>query len=173
MLFRSHNFVGVKIKANNIANALTATFSVDAACTLTTNPAGVPNCSVPLCDMVSLVVTPGACNDNNTPLNAADDYYVGNVTVNFSNKPASGNLVLSGSALHALNAVTIVAAASTNSATSHTFVGVIIKANGSVNPITATFSADAACTLTADAGSVPSCSVPPALCCPQVILGAP
>jgi hypothetical protein len=169
----THNFVGVRLKADNNANALTATFSADPVCTMTVNSPTVPNCSVPLCDMVSLDVTPGACNDNGTPANSADDYYVANVIVVFANMPSSGNLLLSGAALHSSNSVSSVAAASTNSSTTHTFVGVRIKANGSVNPITATFSADPACTLTNNASSVPSCSVPPSQCCPQVILAAP
>lgn len=41
------------------------------------------------------------CNNNGTPTDATDDYYLATVTVTYNNPPATGNLVLSGSALAA------------------------------------------------------------------------
>jgi succinate dehydrogenase/fumarate reductase cytochrome b subunit len=169
----SHTFAGVRLKANGVVNTITSTFSADAACTLTVDAPNVPNCSTPPCDITDLVVTPGACNDNGTPENEADDYFTANVSVTFSNKPASGNLVLSGVALHSSNSVSTVVVGSTTSATTHNFVGVKLKANGVANAITATFSADPACTMTVNTSVVPECSTPPVECCPQIILGAP
>lgn len=168
----SHTFTGVRLKANGVANAITATFSADAACTLSVNAPSVNECSTPDCDITNLVVTPGACNDNGTPADAADDYYTASVAVTFSNKPASGNLVLSGVALHSSNSVTTVAVGSTTSATTHTYAGVRLKADGVANAITATFSADPACTMTINANAIPSCSTPVG-CCPQLIIDVP
>lgn len=173
----SHTFTGVRMKANGAANALTATFSADTACTMTVNAPTVAACSTPppecLITTVVASLAGGACNDNGTPEDSADDYYLGSVTVNFSNKPATGNLVLSGAALHSTNSLDTVAVGSTTTATSHTFAGVRLKANGAANALTATFSADTDCTMTVNAETVPSCSVPPVECCPQIILGAP
>lgn len=127
------------------------------------------------CDItaVDVTVAGGACNDNGTPDIDTDDYYTASVTVTFSDKPATGNLVLSGVALHSSNTVTTVATTATTSATSHTFTGVRLKANGVANNITATFSVDPACTMTSPANVLPPCSTPNSGCCPQIIIDAP
>lgn len=169
----THTFAGVRLKANGSLQAITATFSSDPACTHTEDAPSVNSCSTPDCALTDLVVTPGACNDNGTPNNTTDDYYTASVTATFTNKPATGDLVLSGVALHSSNAVSTVQVGSTTSATSHTFVGVRLKANGVANAITATFSADPICTRTVNAASVPTCSTPVAGCCPQLIIDVP
>lgn len=125
------------------------------------------------CDITAIDITPGACVDNATPSDSADDYYSATVTVTFANPPASGNLVLSGAALHSSNSVTSVAVASTTTPTSHTFTGVRLKANGAISNIVATFSADVNCTMNVSTPSVPSCSTPPVECCPEIILSVP
>ena len=161
----THVFTGVRLKANNTANALTATFSADTACTFTENTAAVPPCSVPPCAITDLAMTGGAatCNDNGTPAVTSDDYFTSNVTVTFANKPATGNLVLSGVALHSSNTVTTVAVGSTTSATTHVFTGVRLKANNTANALTATFSADTACTFTENTTAVAPCSACPTI----------
>lgn len=127
------------------------------------------------CDITQVDVTAvgGSCNDNGTPDIDTDDYYTASVTVTFSDKPATGDLVLSGVALHASNTVTTVATTATTSATSHTFSGVRLKANGVANNITATFSADPACTMTSPADVIPPCSTPNSGCCPEIIIDVP
>lgn len=94
---------------------------------------------VPACAITSINVTPGACNDNGTPNNATDDYYTASVTVNYTNPPSIGDLVLSGPALHSTNSVTTVAVGSLNSSTSHTFTGVRLVANNAAPSLTAKF----------------------------------
>ncbi|MFN7117211.1 MAG: Ig-like domain repeat protein [Saprospiraceae bacterium] len=94
-----------------------------------------------------------ACNSQNTH-NSSDDTFTANVTVTFSNAPASGNLVLSG------DGSASVAVSNLNSSTSHTFTGVTMNADGTAIALTAAFSADNTCTFTNNnAGTAPnSCS---------------
>lgn len=44
---------------------------------------------------VVTVANVSACNNNGTPANASDDYFTADVTVNYTNRPNTGNLVLS------------------------------------------------------------------------------
>lgn len=122
---------------------------------------------------VDVSLNAGSCNDNGTPADTTDDYYTASVSVTFADKPATGTLVLSGVALHSSNTVTSVAVGSTTSATTHTFSGVRLKANGVANNITAAFSDDVTCTLTVPADLVPPCSTTGGGCCPQIILDVP
>ena len=119
----------------------------------------------PPCAITDITMTGGAgtCDDNGTPLVTTDDWFLSAVTVTFSDAPATGNLVLSGAALHSSNTVTTVAVGSTTSSTSHTFVGVKLKANNTANALTATFDADSACTLTENTAAVPPCSACPTI----------
>jgi Putative Ig domain len=120
-----------------------------------------------VCSITDLAFTGGAgtCNDNGTPAITTDDYFLSDVTVTFANKPATGNLVLTGVAVHGTNTVDTVAVASTTSSTSHTFVGVRLKANNTANALIATFSADIACTYTENTAAVAPCSNPS---CPSI-----
>ena len=154
----SHTFVGVTMSADGIAISLTAAFSDDAACTFTEANAGTaPDaCSVPDCiiDAISLSNI-SACDDNGTA-DPSDDTFTADVLVSFANAPATGSLDLSG------DGTETVAVGALNSATSHTFVGVTMSADGIAISLTAAFSDDAACTFTEDnAGTAPdACSVP-------------
>ena len=88
-----------------------------------------------------------------TPGNAGDDFYLAAVTVGFASPPATGSLALTG------DASASVPVGSLDSATSHTFSGVVLPADGAAKSITATFSADPACTLTNPAiAAVNACS---------------
>ena len=152
-----HTFTGVVMSADGGPISLTATFSADPACTLSNANAGTApaSCSVtPVCAVSGISVSNiSPCNDNGTPANAADDTFTANVTVTFANKPASGTLNLSGSG-------TASVAVGSIGATSHTFVGVVMPANGLPISLSATFSANPTCTLTnSNAGTAPaSCS---------------
>jgi SdrD B-like domain/Putative Ig domain len=108
----------------------------------------------------------GLCNDNGTPSSGTDDFILSEVTVTFANKPATGNLVISGAALHASNTVTTIAVGSTSSASTHVFSGVKLKANAMTNAMTATFSADTVCTYTENTSAVSSCSA--TVACPSI-----
>ena len=119
-----------------------------------------PACAI---TVVSMTGGAGTCDDNGTPLVTTDDWFLSDVTVTFSDAPATGNLVLSGAALHSSNTVTTVAVGSTTSSTSHTFVGVKLKANNTANALTATFDVDTACTLTQNTAAVPPCSTCPTI----------
>ena len=104
-------------------------------------------------------VNASVCNDNGTPTNSADDYFTVDVIVNYSNKPATGTLNLSGGA-------TASVAVGSIGASTYTFTGVTFPANGIAASITASFSASGTCTLTNSSGpAVSSCSTP--LCTPN------
>lgn len=129
--------------------------------------------SVALCN-ISAVTASGAagCNNNGTPTNPADDYFTADITVTFAGKPGTGTLALSGAGIH--SGTNSVAVASTTTSTTHIFTGVKIKAIGSLQTITAAFSADAPCTFTNSAIPVLSgcgiaqgsttCATPTKLC---------
>ncbi|MFZ1497912.1 MAG: hypothetical protein WAS72_12695 [Saprospiraceae bacterium] len=155
----SHTFTGVRFSADGTSTNVTAAFSQVPTCFSSLVGPTVGNCSMPSCTITALTVVPGACNNNGTPADITDDYYTADVTVTYTTPPALGNLVLSGTGLHPTNAVTTVASPFT---TTSTFTGVRIRANGAVASLTATFSADAACTFTnPNIAAVTTCSVLP------------
>lgn len=152
----SHTFVGVQIPANGSAASITATFSANTLCTFTNaSIAAVNNCSTPIvCTISGIVVSGNTCNDNGTPSNSTDDYYTTNVTINYTNAPLTGNLVLTGDASASV-------AVSSIGATSYTFTGITLPADGTTSTLTAAFDANATCTFTnAAIAAVNSCSVP-------------
>ena len=95
------------------------------------------------------------CNDNGTPADDSDDFFTADITVTFGNVPSSGSLDLTG------DGTSSVAVGSLDSATSHTFTGVTMPADGTAIAITATFSDDMSCTFSeSDTGTAPvSCNV--------------
>ena len=162
---KSGNVTKIQIEhwANNNADPASTTKRTGLA-SIIVNQLAVAPVSAP-CAITDITMTGGAgtCNDNGTPLVTTDDWFLSAVTVTFSDAPATGNLVLSGAALHSSNTVTTVAVGSTTSSTSHTFVGVKLKANNTANALTATFDADSACTLTENTAAVPPCSACPTI----------
>ncbi len=111
----------------------------------------------PTCGISSITVANiSACNDNGTPLSTSDDFFTANVTVSYTGRPDSGQLVLSGSGSASV-------AASATGLSSYTFNNVVMPANGAAIVLTATFSQTPACTFTnLNAGTAPgSCSVIP------------
>ncbi|WP_299365991.1 hypothetical protein [Winogradskyella sp.] len=96
----------------------------------------------------------GACNDNGTASDASDDYYTADITITYSNAPASGTIDLTGTGVVG---GTTSAAVGTSP---QTIMGVQLAANGSDVEIIATFSADATCnyTETVVGSGVASCS---------------
>ncbi|NUQ26470.1 MAG: lamin tail domain-containing protein [Saprospiraceae bacterium] len=107
------------------------------------------------CAINSIGVAVGECNDNGTPLNASDDYALVSVVINYSNKPSTGILVLSGD----VNFSVPVSGIGSNS---FPVTNLQTPANGTPIQITATFDADPACTLTNNSMTAPPpCSVIP------------
>ncbi len=156
----SHTFVGVQFPADGGAIDLTATFSGDPACSFNEPNAGVAPgpCSVPPCDVSDITTTNlSACNDNGAGANPNDDFFTADVSVIFTNPPPTGTLDLTG------DGTASVAVGSLDTATTHTFLGVQMPADGGLITLTAGFSNDAPCTSTKFAGTAPvSCSVPSA-----------
>lgn len=122
--------------------------------------ASVLNVACPaVCAINSISVSNiSACNNQGTPT-TADDTYTANVTVNFAGAPTTGTLNLSGDA-------TASVPVSSLGATSYTFTGVTMSADGGAISLTAAFSAASGCSLTnSNAGTAPNaCSVTPPPC---------
>ena len=154
----SHTFTGVTMSADGAAIALSAAFSADPGCSLTNNNAGIAPtaCSVALpdCSISGIIVSNiSGCTDPDTPANSADDTFTADVTVNFNSPPSTGTLNLSGDGFASVPVGSL-------GAGTYTFSGLVMAANGGSISLTASFSADPACTFTNPfAGSAPpSCS---------------
>jgi hypothetical protein len=115
-----------------------------------------------------------ACNGQSTTC-VGDDTYTANVTVTYPSKPASGMLSLSGADLRSVPLPT--ANVSGIGATSHTFNGVVLRADGQAIELTATFSEGSCAFTNSNAGMAPTaCSSggtdtqPPTITCPANIV---
>lgn len=107
------------------------------------------------CSITDIAITnPGTCNDNGTPADSNDDYYLADIEVTYSNPPASGSIDLTGAGVVGGNISDIVGASV------QTISGVQLKADGNDVEITATFSADPTCNYTeiVTGSGVASCS---------------
>ncbi len=82
------------------------------------------------------------CNQNGTATDGSDDYFTADVTLTFANPPATGTLDLTGDVVG-----TYSIAVGSLGATSYTFTGVQLTADGTGIDLTATFSGDLLCTL--------------------------
>ncbi|AEE52990.1 T9SS type A sorting domain-containing protein [Haliscomenobacter hydrossis] len=115
----------------------------------------------PVCNISNLSFgNVGNCSDNGTGTDLSDDYFTADITVTYSEPVGSGTLDLTGDVLVGGGDLSVVVG-SLNSATSHTFTGVRLKADGTASAVTATFSANVSCTASVSNGpSVAPCSVP-------------
>ncbi|MBV7270391.1 Ig-like domain-containing protein, partial [Winogradskyella luteola] len=94
----------------------------------------LPSCNIS--DITESNIDP--CSDNGTPTIFTDDTFTADITVTFSNAPIAGTLDLTGDGT---------ASVSVSGLTSpYTFVDVVLPADGGAIDLTATFSADGACT---------------------------
>lgn len=93
------------------------------------------------------------CDNNGTNGDPSDDFFTADVTVTFQNATLTGTLDLTGDGTASISVAGLTSP--------HTFVGVVLPADGGAINLTATFSDDGACTLTeSNAGTAPdSCSV--------------
>ncbi|MDC8005776.1 VCBS domain-containing protein, partial [Aureisphaera galaxeae] len=107
---------------------------------------------------VACAITAIAAVSNND-CDPGTDTFTADVTVTFSGAPATGTLDLTG------DGTASVAVGSLDTATSHTFTGVTMVADGAAIDLTATFSDDVACTFnepnagTADPSCAASCGI--------------
>ncbi len=100
------------------------------------------------------IANPTACNNNGTPATPVDDYFEADVTVTYLNPPGVGTIELTGADV--VGGTTSAAVGSSP----QTITGVRLAADGADVAITATFSADGACTYseTIAGSAVASCS---------------
>lgn len=135
------------LTANGNAVNVTASFSAEPGCTLTTNSLfTAPASCAPVCNISGITAgTQTAC----VP---ASNTYTQQVTVTYSNQPASGQLTVNGQNF-----------AITSSPQTVTLTG--LTANGNSVSVTASFTADPGCTLTANdlftapASCAPVCNI--------------
>ncbi|BAO76682.1 T9SS C-terminal target domain-containing protein [Winogradskyella sp. PG-2] len=124
----------------NPTNGLVTETGVDY--TLGTNASVIDDLiSVCICDITSISSSNiDACNDNGTTSNIIDDTFTADITVVFTSKPGSGTLDLTGDGTASVSIIGLTSP--------HTFVDVVLPADGRIIDLTATFSADGACTFT-------------------------
>lgn len=97
----------------------------------------------PTCSITDIALSnSGSCNDNGTASDASDDYYTADVTVTYSNAPASGTIDLTGTGV--VGGTTSIAVGTSP----QTITNVQLAANGSDVEIIATFSAETTCNYT-------------------------
>lgn len=114
------------------------------------------SCSAPTCSITSAAIqNVSACNDNGTS-DPIDDFFTANVVINFTNPPATGNLQIEpgGDAIsaHSIAVGSLVG-------TSHTFVGVKFKADGTQTVVEVEFTIPVnQCTRTQAGPTVQPCS---------------
>ncbi|WP_347373210.1 T9SS type A sorting domain-containing protein [Aequorivita sp. Q41] len=106
-------------------------------------------CDPTACDISAIETSNiSPCNDNGTPGDGSDDYFTADVTVTFVNPPATGTLDLTGDGTASVSVAGLTSP--------HTFVGVVLPADGGAINITSTFSAEGACTMVeTNAGTAP------------------
>ena len=146
----SYTFTGVRFRANGAASTFTASFSANTACMLNVNnntivqpcSTSTGTCSVGLVYLIGVSL----CNNNGTPNNSTDDYYTATVRVNYTNKPATGTLNLSGAGI--LNSPQPSVAVSSLTNTYYNFIGVRFPANGTSSTFVVGFSDATGCSKT-------------------------
>ena len=115
--------------------------------------------SVLPCNISSVTLSnQGPCNNNCTPNDNTDDYFTTDITVNFTNPPATGTLRIEPGNPNVLDVVEIPVGSLVGN--SHTFTGVRLRSTGATYAIELEFSADNACVRTVSAPAVSSCSTP-------------
>ena len=105
------------------------------------------NCSVTNISVSNI----SACNSQNS-MDPLDDTFTADVTVTFTNEPATGSLDLAGDG-------TASVAVASLSGNTHTFTAVVMSADGTDINLTASFSADPVCNL-----NNPSAGIAPSSC---------
>lgn len=97
-------------------------------------------CDPTACDITDIQTSNiSPCNDNGTPGDGSDDFFTADVTVSFVNAPITGTLEITGDGTASVSV--------TGLTSPHTFVGVQMPSDGGAIDLTATFSAEGACTL--------------------------
>ena len=118
------------------------------------------NISITSCDISDLTnANSSSCNDNGTPSNPVDDYFTTDISVNYSNPPATGTL-----GLYKDNGLTLLTSIPVGSLTpiTHVFVGVQLPADGNNIPLVAKFSETPTCSFSKVITGISNCSNTPA-----------
>ena len=117
------------------------------------------NISITSCDISSIAHNnTSTCNDNSTPSNPIDDYFTTDISVSYSNPPATGTLDL-----YKDNGLTLLVSVPVGSLTpvTHIFTGVQLPANGNNVQLVAKFSATPTCSSSYEITGIANCSNAP------------
>jgi hypothetical protein len=152
----SHVFTGVRLRTTGAAFAVKVEFSADIFCSKSPTAPAVNSCSADCAISTASFSNVSSCNNNGTPANPADDYYTADLTVNFSNAPATGTLRIEPANPNVLDVVEIAVGSLVGN--SHVFTGVRLRTTGAIFAVEVEFSADNACVKTIVAPAVSSCS---------------
>jgi hypothetical protein len=133
-----YTFTGVRFKADNTPTFVEIEFSAEpTTCVLTKVGPTVASCSAGVCNVSDVaLVNVGSCNNNGTPINGSDDYFTADVLVNYSVKPNTGTLSLSGDNIGGVTSIN----ANLIGSSSYTFTNVRFAADSGPISISASFS---------------------------------
>jgi len=149
-----YTFTGVRFKADNTPTVVEIEFSAEpTTCVLTKVGPTVASCSAGVCNVSDVsILNMGSCNNNGTPLNGSDDYFTADVVVNYSVKPNTGTLSLSGDNIGGVTSIN----ANSIGSSSYTFTNVRFAADSGPISISASFSDVMGCSTTNNnAGTAP------------------
>lgn len=149
-----YTFTGVRFKADNTPTVVEIEFSAEpTTCVLTKVGPTVASCSAGVCNVSDVsILNMGSCNNNGTPLNGSDDYFTADVLVNYSVKPNTGTLALSGDNIGGVTSIN----ANLIGSSSYTFNNVRFAADSGPISISASFSDVMGCSTTNNnAGTAP------------------
>lgn len=117
------------------------------------------NITISSCDISDITNSnSSSCNDNGTPSNPVDDYFTTDISVSYSNPPATGTLDL-----YKNNGLTLLTSIAVGSLTplTHVFPGIQLPADGSNIQLVAKFSASPTCTFSKVITGIANCSNSP------------
>ncbi|MBP8892790.1 MAG: lamin tail domain-containing protein [Saprospiraceae bacterium] len=117
------------------------------------------NISITSCDISDITnANSSSCNDNGTPSNPVDDYFTTDISVSYSNPPATGTL-----GLYKDNGLTLLTTIPVGSLTpiTHVFVGVQLPADGNNIQLVAKFSETPSCSFSKVLTGITNCSNTP------------
>jgi hypothetical protein len=154
----SHTFIGVQLKADGTPTNIQMNFTDEPTCIDAAVGPTVNSCSLGQdpCDITGVsIINVTSCNDNGTG-DPSDDYYLADVSINYINPPATGNLQIEpGGDAIGTNSVPV----ANLMGNSHTFEAVQLKADGTPTVIEVEFTIPAnVCVQTAVGPTIASCS---------------
>jgi Secretion system C-terminal sorting domain len=130
----AHLFIGVQLKADGTPSVVQMNFTDDPACIDADTGPTVQPCSSggASCEIIGFsFANIGSCNNNGTPNDDTDDFFLVDIDVLYSNTHSNANLRSAGGDI--INTVSAPALIGTN--LTHTFTSVKVRADGQITTI--------------------------------------